>query len=76
MTGLLSNLERASSYDLVFKQDPIDVLGLQVKNGYVFERGKCKVVSKTSLNLFIWESPRKFLKSMFADTKIGSKWGK
>lgn len=66
---------RAGGSGFVFKQDPIDVFRFASKKGYVFERGKCKGVSEGSLYLLIvWESPRKFPKSVFADVKNSSNW--
>lgn len=66
---------RAGGSGFVFKQDPIEVFRFASKKGYVFERGKCKGVSGRSLYLLIvWESPRKFPKSVFADVKNSSNW--
>lgn len=47
MTGVLSCLgDRVALAVSSSRILLIFVLGLQVKNGYVFERGKCKGVSK------------------------------
>jgi len=40
---------RAGGAGFVFSRILLMFLGLQVKNGYVFERGKCKGVSNTNL---------------------------